>query len=170
MIHYTNIRRIFFCMCGQWREFLAVGSHWRRSVYSTLEPGQRLWLFFFSHAELWCLGVWAVTARRDCRQGVVSLRSAFQILAVSRVSCWYPHSFLPSYLPSQASQPCFSVFICGPRQVTSLTPQLQQPGEHVDAHQPCSNLSRGVERQPMGSPLPQVVPRLFWCRSSRNIS
>lgn len=117
--------------------------------------------FFFSHAELWCLGVWAVTARRDCRQGVVSLRSAFQILAVSRVSCWYPHSFLPSYLPSQASQPCFSVFICGPRQVTSLTPQLQQPGEHVDAHQPCSNLSRGVERQPMGSPLPQVVPRLF---------
>lgn len=99
MIHYTNIRRIFFCMCGQWREFLAVGSHWRRSVYSTLEPGQRLWLFFFSHAELWCLGVWAVTARRDCRQGVVSLRSAFQILAVSRVSCWYPHSFLPSAPP-----------------------------------------------------------------------
>lgn len=37
---------------------VGISSHLTRSVYSTLEPGKRLWLFL--QAEFWCLGVWAM--------------------------------------------------------------------------------------------------------------
>lgn len=67
---------------------VGISSHLTRSVYCTLEPGKRLWLFL--QAELWCLGVWAmdqqdVPAGREWSAHSQLARSG----AVATVNCSY---------------------------------------------------------------------------------